>query len=400
MPRTILISGASGSFKTSNIGLAARYLYKKTGKPTFLITTDMGGYEPIRDQVAAGYVVPLKVMACPIVQAKDGLLTLMSRLTIGWWPLHVKDGIIPAVKFDIKDWVSLRTLTPATSPCAAWAWEGLTSTGEALMDALINDGANVGQLPVGQLTIKDSDFGETYTFGKGSQSHYGYVQRHVMRWFTQVSMLPVEYVIVSSHEAKGEDDETKALIRGAGIVGKAATASIPTKIEDFIHFDTWSTDKVDPVTKIITSQTNTRAYFVKHPDMGIPGGKVYWDCKSRVPATKHAKLLDRFPGGYFTPTPTSGLDEYIRVTEELSAEADVDALRERAEFDAARQASATKQAGSTPAARGDERNATGSGIEGLTDPSSPNFDKQRASSTARITPPPAAPTNQPTKETK
>lgn len=341
MPRTILISGASGSYKTSNIGLAAKYLYRKTGKPTYLITTDMGGYEPIRDAVAAGYVVPISVLACPLTSYPDGLLLLMSRLTAGWWPLRIDGGVIPA---DIKksEWIALQRMTPSTAPCAAFAWEGLTSTGQALMAALIADDKNVGQIAAGRIEVTDKEFGDSYKFGKGSPSHYGYVQSNVIRWLCDISALPVGYVIISSHESKGEDDESKAMIRGAGIVGKAATSQIPTNVQDFLHFDTYSVDEKSSATGVTTSKTIVRAYFVKHPDAQIPGGKVYWDCKTRVEASKHDKLLKTFPGGYFVPTPLKGLDEYIRVTEELSAEAVADAIKERDQFDAARQKTASE----------------------------------------------------------
>ena len=340
MPRVILIVGPSGSYKTSNGGLVAKSLFRQTGKPTYLITTDLGGYGPIRDAVAAGYVVPISVLACPLVKHPDGLLQLMSRLMAGWWPLRLDNGVIPA---DIKksEWVSIRQLTPETAPCAAYMWEGMASTGQALMAALIADDKNVGQIAAGRIEGVDKEFGDSYKFGKGSPSHYGYVQSTVIRWLCDISAMPVGYVIVSSHESKGEDDESKAMIRGAGIVGKAATSQIPQNVQDFLHFDTYSVDE-KAATGVTTSKTIVRAYFVKHPDAQIPGGKVYWDCKTRVEASKHDKLLKIFPGGYFVPTPLKGLDEYIRVTEELSAEAVADAIKERDQFDAARQKTTPK----------------------------------------------------------
>lgn len=336
MARTTLISGASGSYKTSNIGLVARYLYAKTGKPTYLISTDQGGYESIHDAVAAGYVVPIAVMGCPLVQAQDGMIKLMARLTRGWWPSRLDNGIIPA-DIEKDEWLPVHKMTPESAPCAAYAWEGLTSTGQALMQALIRDNKSVGQAVVGQLTFTD-DLGDSYTFGKGSPSHYGYVQSTVISWLWAISAIPVPNVIVTSHESRGEDDETKATIRGAGIVGKAATSSIPVNVGDFLHFDAASADKKDAKTGITTSETIVRAYFVKHPDASVPGGKVYWDCKPRIPPSKIGRLLERFPGGYFVPTPTKGLDEYLRVTEELALEADADALREREQMDKQRAA--------------------------------------------------------------
>ena len=52
-----------------------------------------------------------------------------------------------------------------------------------------------------------------------------------------------------------------------------------------------------------------------------------------IPSAKMPQLLEAFPGGYFEPTYTEGLDKYLEVTERLADEASADAEQLKLDLD-------------------------------------------------------------------
>lgn len=94
--------------------------------------------------------------------------------------------------------------------------------------------------------------------------------------------------------------------------------------------------------------TRARAWFVRHPD---PVTGLVYPAKPRVAPTMMPKLLERFPGGYFEPTPTSGIDEYLIAVESLAQDATKKTLDWKAQIDGAREAAA--RVGGTDAPKAD-----------------------------------------------
>jgi len=69
-----------------------------------------------------------------------------------------------------------------------------------------------------------------------------------------------------------------------------------------------------------------RYYFVKHID---PATGAIFEAKPRVTHSKALELRKVFPGGFFTPTPERGFDEYLRVVDRLAEDAaQADSLRD------------------------------------------------------------------------
>ena len=74
-------------------------------------------------------------------------------------------------------------------------------------------------------------------------------------------------------------------------------------------------------------------YFWEQSD---PKTGITFPAKPRVPSEKWPDVLKKWPGGYFEPTISSGLDEYLKVIDELEGGA-TNTLREwRDRVDAAR----------------------------------------------------------------
>jgi hypothetical protein len=91
------------------------------------------------------------------------------------------------------------------------------------------------------------------------------------------------------------------------------------------------TVKPPKVKKIKIYSTKVRAYFVKHPDARFP--TISFPAKPRLTPQQTPELLKKFPGGYFEPTLTSGIDMYLKTLDEMTG-VEADKLKEwRAEMD-------------------------------------------------------------------
>jgi hypothetical protein len=125
-------------------------------------------------------------------------------------------------------------------------------------------------------------------------------------------------------------------------------------------FDDYFVSEDDPTHKLSDAEkkagvkprqrqaTRARAWFVRHPD---PVTGMIFPAKPRVAPTMMPKLLEKFPGGYFEPTPTSGIDEYLIAVESLAQEASTKTDEWKKKVDLAREAAA--KVGGTDAPKAD-----------------------------------------------
>lgn len=313
--RTGLIYGESGTFKTTQIGCLARYVYRKTGKPIRLISADLGGWGPIQQEIDAGLIIPWRVSTI------DNMLPVIRKLSKGYWPT-VKEK-------DKKQYLDLASPTAKTwEEIGGYAVESLTSIGDAEMANLVATGRKVSEEVVGVWEEKVMVDGteQKESFGAPAKSHYGFVQNAIYSLINAFSSLPVEYVLFTALEAKAEEED-RATIYGPAIAGKKATPKAPSWVGDCIHHDSYQipmqvpvidaegkpvmTPKLagdgkpepgaKPVPKTETvMQTTVRGYFMRHPD---PKTGVNHPAKPRVVPQAWGELLKKWPGGYYTPTP-------------------------------------------------------------------------------------------------
>src|SRR6185503_15761931 len=95
------------------------------------------------------------------------------------------------------------------------AIEGLTSIGDAVMKALRLKGAKIGESP--NYTFVEG----TETFYGSNMSYYGFIQDVLYEFVNNFGQLPVQYVMWTALESKGEDDQRVATY-GPSIAGKKA----------------------------------------------------------------------------------------------------------------------------------------------------------------------------------
>lgn len=301
---THLIYGPSGTFKTTQIGFLAWRIWKKYRKKTRLISADGSGWSPIQKFIDAGIIDAFSISKLDVL--KHSPLGLLRKLSRGDWPRDNGDGTARVVP----------TPPEEVAQVGAYAIEGLTSIAELLMEELRVRQQRIGEDAVGSFTVD----GER--FSANNRAHYNFVQNEVAGLVKGFSSLPVEHVLLTALEGRGEDEATRESIRGPAIIGKAATAKVPAWVGDVIHADSYAVEvKVpDPVAKFtaVQLQTKVRLWFVRHPDENFP--TISYPAKLRVPPEQMQKVLKRWPGGYFEPSTTGGLDWLLELEDELAAE--------------------------------------------------------------------------------
>ncbi len=271
---TLVLYGPTGSRKTSQIGEFAKYIYEKTGKVTRLVSTDGGGWAPIQDLINAGIIDAWRLVDEP------QLLNAVVAASKGAWPKDLKNGLRSPGPVFVP---TAEARTAAMAGVGAYAVEGWFSIASAVMRFLIDKGRKINEDIVSKFT-EQSDFGE-FSFGAPSRGHYGFVQSFILDIIRNFSSLPVERVLYTSLEGKGEDKLTKGLQYGPAVAGSAITAAIPQYVGDCLHFEDYveegQADPANPKQKLI--ETKVRCWFQSHPDVQTG---VMWPAKARLVPSK------------------------------------------------------------------------------------------------------------------
>lgn len=320
MARSICWYGPTGVFKTSQIKFLARYVARKTGKATLLLSTDGGGWQPCQPEVDAGMIVPYHPEANSIP------LPILRKISQGYWP-EDPDETNPSK-------INLRPID--YDKFGACVVEGWTSISELAMRFLPDKGISVGgedrnksNMMFTQPVYVEGQI-KNETFGSNTRGDFGFTQRLIYSLTMNFNALPFLIVGYTALESKTEDDD-RATTYGPAIAGKKGTANCGPWVGDLLHAQDYQvvrTIKVpDPKGGQMDSQvvdTQVRYYFKKQLDQlsGIP-----FPAKTRVSPDRLAELDKIFPGGYFEPTPTGGMDKYLEAIDTLSEMRADDPLR-------------------------------------------------------------------------
>ena len=294
---TGVLYGASKTYKTWNLGLLAKYIYEKTGKPSCFVTADGGGFKPIQEFVDAEIVMPLVITNDP------SRLSIIRKVVEGYWPLDInKEGIRQSSKM----------IKTTGDVVGGYIFEGVTSIAECIHQ--LYRGRKTGMQPAYCENIKSDlvdevgksiDVGGT-TIGGLSMDSYGLVQAEMKFILNYSWTLPVDYVWWSGHEVQGEDEMNKKTVRGIALVGTAATPRIGKDIGYMVH----------AYRVPIQGGVETRYYFQSHPDNQFKD--IFYEASSRLPGSLIPKLLEKYKGGYFVPKADGeGLDGYLRFEDKL-----------------------------------------------------------------------------------
>lgn len=325
---TMVIYGPTGTRKTSQIGEFAKYIYAKTGKKTRLLSADGGGWGPIQDLVNAGIIEPWRIAT------EAHMPSVIMAASRGAWPKTLVNGLRKSGPVYVP---SAGDVSKALSDVGAYAVEGWLSIATALMANVVDKGRKINEDVVSKWT-ENTEFGE-FSFGAPSRGHYGYAQKTILDMIRNFSGLPLERILYTSLEARGEDKISKETVFGPAVAGKAITSTIPQFVGDCLHFEDFTveagTDPNNPKQKLV--QPEVRAWFIQHPD-SYTGN--FWPAKARLIPSKVEEFKKRMgPHGYFilgTGQNQHGLYDYLTTQDELLSSSTDAAKKWKEEIDALR----------------------------------------------------------------
>lgn len=296
-PRGIMLYGISGSTKTSQCYLMAKYLIGlNPGKKFRIVHSDGGGWCPFSD---SGMIDRGEVEIYDLSTSKKPLADY-RLLSDGYWPRKTKDGGMFLGKVD-----QCKTTTQEWDNILGYIIEGMSSTGEAIKAYCSNQKEGVGFKESWSIVTEDGD-----TILGLQQGHYAIVQREMYeRHVLGFNCLPMKWLIYTSLLGKGEDKKTGGeTVNGPQVVGNASTPQVPQWFVDVLHL---SQEKyVTPNGEV----DGMVAWFKKHPD-SLTG--VLCLAKARVMPELYETLLKYFPYGFVPLDYTQGVVKYFRVLDKI-----------------------------------------------------------------------------------
>jgi hypothetical protein len=243
------IYGDTGSTKTSRLGDAAEYHYKRTGKPSRLVSSDTGGWAPIQSLVTAGVITPFA-----LVMQRPNLIEDMDKLSQGWWPVDPDDpmSILERPKAGPPTHAAL-LMDGATAWCHMMMTfhEGAVEYDPNFLDK--DTGAKGGyrpttvrvpEMPRGSF-VKSGEYLRRFT----GRSDYGGVQARIKEFIRNTAFLPVP-AVWTALETKGAD-EGKKPIYGPDFIGQALTGVCGPWFGNLLHLD------FVPVEKLVDNPAGT-----------------------------------------------------------------------------------------------------------------------------------------------
>lgn len=295
-----MIYGPSGSYKTTNVGFFAKYIYEAYGKKTLMITADGGGWQPIQPLIDLGVI--------EIYNLINHLspTTAMARLVEGYWPTLDNKGVMKKT----ADW---RKIDHDAEGIGAYSFEGATSWSDLIMRSLAKKGPTMGEKASFQFVEEPNSKNKFYGLNR---AYYGFAQSRLHDYILAASALPVERVLWTAHEADATDDGEA--ITGPALAGKAATPKVPSWVGECIHFQQYVVElkevKGAKSDRVKQKVIGTRGYFVNHPDYIT--NRTH-RCKPRIPSAQIPALMKEYPEGYFPLSIDAGLDTFLRTEDRL-----------------------------------------------------------------------------------
>lgn len=306
MADTAIAYGDSGVGKTTICVHLAKWVYKKFGLTTRLISAE--GWAPVENE---GLIEAGVVSAYNVAGSKN-LLSTMRKLSRGWWPKILVEDVPVLTEDGIETGQFKKTrVRKVVEDSEEYRKVGLyfiettDGIGDAFMRHIIRQETNQGEDDRGKLKIKSigpegaagryEEDGEV--FGSNSRGHYNIVQVEMHNLFTQFSSLGgnVKLVFWTSHTGAGKDDLTKVVCYCPLLVGEAKNALVPSWVGECFHLE-----DVPLVMEggMIVQQKQVRAYYENHREAGQMLEGPQYRCKSRVAPSDIDLLHERFPGGY------------------------------------------------------------------------------------------------------
>lgn len=204
---TIMLYGRTGAGKTTQIGLLAEDIFKKTKKKTRLCTADYGGLDTLMPYVNLGII--------EVVEKGD---------TDPWiWTNKVTTGFI---RDAAGKWVLDKAANDNVGLICFESAQAIAKAMKSDMEAKAALGINVGGDTNTTFEVKGD--GESLKVGttKGYQK-FGIPQDRVYASMLQSTRLPMQYVLWTAGISKDDDEIGTSKVVGPDVLGKALIGVIP-----------------------------------------------------------------------------------------------------------------------------------------------------------------------------
>lgn len=236
MPKTGMIYGESGTAKTTQLYYLAKWLREKwtrekKKKTIRLFTTDGGGYAPFVDSgmVDDGFVDVLDISSSKLIAVES------KAVGDGRWP--DENGYQgPDTQWYEPD---LKTIE---SDIGAYFIEGFDSLANRWKSHMSVKQESSG-FKASWVYEEEHEQLDNFRLSGMQEGHYGIVHTQLDIWWnTQVRMLPVEYIFVTSlveksKEKKGRGSMGQRACYGPSSVGQAQVRQIPQWFGDCWHLE-------------------------------------------------------------------------------------------------------------------------------------------------------------------
>lgn len=272
---TLLLYGPSGSLKSWNAIQFCWYVLQKTGKICRYVYCDEGGTQSIKAAEDSGLIQAV------YVGQGESSMAMASKLSRGEWPkkkmVNGEEQIV-WTPFSDED----------AEEIGGYVFDSVTSLCNLVMQEVSKTGKHLAGDPKDH-AIKFNMFGET--IANYTRANYTIAQFVARTVFTNISNLPVEKVLITARESKGEDQEGST-IYGPSTAGKALIKDTPAAVGDIFHLTVDVIDEGTPQKKL-----DFRTYFIPHPT-DVAG--INWFAKPRLEGEALRSWFEQHPQGYFS----------------------------------------------------------------------------------------------------
>ena len=218
---TVMLSGRTGSGKTSQLGQIIKWIWKEHRLRSRIWVVDPGGIGPLLPFVDQGLLDPIFMETTdPWVFAHQAARGRVRDGSGGW-----KDG--------------------DNSKVGGFLFEGGSSIGEAIKSNLAEHAAQGENVAGGGMyVIERKDEGVEVSIGGNNIAHYGVGQQFIYDIMLESFRLPGKVIAWTSRLSKNQDDQQAVpTIVGPEILGKAKTGDVPAWFNLSLRLDV---DKIDP----------------------------------------------------------------------------------------------------------------------------------------------------------
>jgi energy-coupling factor transporter ATP-binding protein EcfA2 len=207
MATTILLYGRTGSGKTTQLGVLAEDVFKRTGKVTRIYSSDRGGYDTIRPYIDLGII--------EVVELGSGdIWIFVDKASQG----YVKDSN--------NKWVLDKERNNNVGAYCFESAHGMAKMLQQDMEVKAGRGAVIGGDANTSFDVEGD--GEKLRIGatKGFQK-YAIPQTTIANAMMRSQKLDAEFVVWTAGVSKDEDDVNTTKIIGPQIIGQALTGIAP-----------------------------------------------------------------------------------------------------------------------------------------------------------------------------